>query len=290
MGKSVFERRDRRPFIKNIVLGIVGAALCVWGIVALFAVLNGERLKTEGNFTSSLPQDGPSSMEPETNPDPTAGTTTPTTDTAVSSSDTADSSNSGFAQENAAYFDDAVFIGDSRTEGLMLYGGMPEGTTFYASKGLNVNTAGTTKIQDGGESITIMEGLRRHAFKKVYVMLGVNELGWTSENVFIARYGDLLDGIREAVPDAVIYVQSILPVSQAKSDSSVYTNSRIQLYNNLIIQMCEEKQAVYLNVAEAVQDENGVLPDEATVDGVHLKPAYCVKWKDYIVTHTVSNE
>lgn len=135
-----------------------------------------------------------------------------------------------------------------------------------------------------------MEGLRRHAFKKVYVMLGVNELGWTSENVFIARYGDLLDGIREAVPDAVIYVQSILPVSQAKSDSSVYTNSRIQLYNNLIIQMCEEKQAVYLNVAEAVQDENGVLPDEATVDGVHLKPAYCVKWKDYIVTHTVSNE
>ena len=144
MGKSVFERRDRRPFIKNIVLGIVGAALCVWGIVALFAVLNGERLKTEGDF------------------------------------DTADSSNSGFAQENAAYFDDAVFIGDSRTEGLMLYGGMPEGTTFYASKGLNVNTAGTTKIQDGGESITIMEGLRRHAFKKVYVMLGVNELGWTS--------------------------------------------------------------------------------------------------------------
>ena len=119
-------------------------------------------------------------------------------------------------------------------------------------------------------------------------MLGVNELGWASENTFIARYGSLLDGIREAVPDAVIYVQSILPVSKEKSDSSVYTNSCIQLYNSLIVQMCEEKGAVYLNVAEAVQDESGALPAEATVDGIHLKRPYYEKWKDYIMTHTVS--
>ncbi len=77
----------------------------------------------------------------------------------------------------------------------MIYGKMPEGTTFYAVKGLNVNTAATAQIQDGEEQVTILEGLKRHAFKKVYVMLGVNELGWASENTFIARYGSLLDGI-----------------------------------------------------------------------------------------------
>ena len=79
-----------------------------------------------------------------------------------------------------------------------------------------------------------------------------------------------------------------VPVSKEKSDSSVYTNSRIQLYNSLIVQMCEEKGAVYLNVAEAVQDESGALPAEATVDGIHLKRPYYEKWKDYIMTHTVS--
>ena len=136
--------------------------------------------------------------------------------------------------------------------------------------------------------ITIPDAMKNQTFKKVYIMLGVNELGWASENTFIARYGSLLDGIREAVPDAVIYVQSILPVSKEKSDSSVYTNSRIQLYNSLIVQMCEEKGAVYLNVAEAVQDESGALPAEATVDGIHLKRPYYEKWKDYIMTHTVS--
>ncbi len=31
MGKSVFGREDRKPLVKNIVVGIIGAALCVWG-------------------------------------------------------------------------------------------------------------------------------------------------------------------------------------------------------------------------------------------------------------------
>ena len=283
MGKSVFGREDRKPLVKNIVVGIIGAALCVWGIVALFAVLNGDRLETAPG--SSLASDTQASSAPATDPPPTtASTTAATTGTAES----ADPPGSVPPEAGDAYFNDAVFIGDSRTEGLMIYGKMPEGTTFCAVKGLNVNTAATAQIQDGEEQVTILEGRKRHAFKKVYVMLGVNELGWASENTFIARYGSLLDGIREAVPDAVIYVQSILPVSKEKSDSSVYTNSRIQLYNSLIVQMCEEKGAVYLNVAEAVQDESGALPAEATVDGIHLKRPYYEKWKDYIMTHTVS--
>ena len=35
------------------------------------------------------------------------------------------------------------------------------------------------------------------------------------------------------------------------------------------------------------QDESGALPEEATVDGIHLKKDYCLKWTDYIRTHTV---
>lgn len=285
MGKSVFERGDRKPLIKNIVLGIVGAALCVWGIVALFAVLNGDRLEIDRDGASSLPSDLASSA-PATEPATTEPAPT-TTEASTSATEAPPPPSSDSQQTGDAYFDDAVFIGDSRTEGLMIYGKMPSGTTFYAVKGLNVNTAATAQVKDGEEQVTILEGLRRHSFKKVYIMLGINELGWESENTFITRYGVLLDEIRAAVPDAILYVQSILPVSKEKSDSSVYTNSRIQLYNNLIIQMCEEKQAVYLNVAEAVQDENGALPADATVDGIHFKRPYYEKWKDYILTHTM---
>ena len=37
-----------------------------------------------------------------------------------------------------SYFDDAVFIGDSRTVGMYEYGGLEETSTFYASTGLTV--------------------------------------------------------------------------------------------------------------------------------------------------------
>lgn len=66
MGKSVFGREDRKPLVKNIVVGIIGAALCVWGIVALFAVLNGDRLETAP--ASSLASDTQASSAPATDP------------------------------------------------------------------------------------------------------------------------------------------------------------------------------------------------------------------------------
>ena len=115
MGKSVFGREDRKPLVKNIVVGIIGAALCVWGIVALFAVLNGDRLETAP--ASSLASDTQASSAPATDPPPTtASTTAATTGTAES----ADPPGSVPPEAGDAYFNDAVFIGDSRTEGLMI--------------------------------------------------------------------------------------------------------------------------------------------------------------------------
>ena len=287
MGKSVFERGDRKPLIKNILVGVVGVGLCIWGIVALFAVLNGDKLQSG---TDSSAASRTESSDAATQPPETSAPTQPPTDPPASSSSSTPPTDPSSTQPEGVddqYFDDAVFIGDSRTQGLMLYGGLPGGTTFDAAKGVNVGTVGEATVKDGGEDVTIYEALKRHTFGKVYIMLGVNELGWASEKTFIARYGELLDEIRNSQPDAVLYVQSILPVSKTKSDSSIYTNSRIDLYNNLIKQMCEEKQAVYLDVAEAVRDESGALPEEATVDGIHLKKDYCLKWTDYIRTHTV---
>ncbi len=53
--------------------------------------------------------------------------------------------------------------------------------------------------------------------------------------------------------------------------------------------MAEEKQVYYLNVAEAVADDNGYLPEEASTDGVHLNKEYCAKWLDYLKSHTAEN-
>ena len=86
------------------------------------------------------------------------------------------------------YFDDAVFIGDSRTEGLILYTGLSN-ATVYANQGLMVDTVFTSPvIQMDGQRLSVVEALRRTEFKKVYIALGINETGWAYSNIFIEKY------------------------------------------------------------------------------------------------------
>ncbi len=61
-----------------------------------------------------------------------------------------------------------------------------------------------------------------------------------------------LDAIREQHPDADIYVQSILPVTASKEQTDPqFANSKIREYNDALLNMAQEKEYYYLNVAEA---------------------------------------
>lgn len=189
-----------------------------------------------------------------------------------------------------AYFDDAVFIGNSRTQGFMMYSGLSN-ATYYAAQGLMISNVSTDRlINQNGEKVTVTDALRNDpSFEKVYLMFGINELGWSNTDSFAQKYGDLVDIIRGINPDAVIYVQSIYPVSKAKSDSDqIYNMTRINTFNGLIRKMAEDKKVYYVNIAEALSDENGYLPAEAALDGVHLKKSYCEIWLTYLKNHTVS--
>ena len=46
----------------------------------------------------------------------------------------------------------------------------------------------------------------------------------------------------------------------------------------------------FYSVASALIDENGILPAEATVDGVHFTKAWYQKWLEYLMCHTVTPE
>lgn len=186
----------------------------------------------------------------------------------------------------AGWFRDAVFIGDSRTEGLQNYDGL-DGATYYAVKGLMVDTVYTkAAIREGSSKLTVMQALKRNRFRKVYVMLGVNELGWSSFATFVGDYGKMIDDIRKYEPGSEIYLQAILPVTAGKSASdNVYNNVRIKNSNDAIKKLAAAKKVRFLPVNEAVQDVTGALPAEATADGVHLNAAYSRKWCEYLKQH-----
>lgn len=188
-----------------------------------------------------------------------------------------------------SYFDDAVFIGDSRTEGLMLYTGLAD-TTSFAYKGLMVDTIFTSPLVNrDGKKLSVMDALEDTQFNKVYIMLGINETGWVYSDIFIDQYGKVIDAIKEINPDALIYIQLIFPVTDEVSATHEYiTNTKIYEYNERIKEMAEEKEAYYLNTAEAFSPYGSSLPDEASTDGIHLKKEYCDKWLEYLKTHIVA--
>ena len=164
-------------------------------------------------------------------------------------------------QSNPSYYDDALFIGDSRTQGFQMYAGL-NNATYYAEKGLTVSTVFTQpfieptddmQIPDGlvnGEEgrLTVAQALEYSGyFGKIYIMLGVNELGWPDTDAFIKYYKSLIELARQYHPDAYIYVQLILPVSKSKSDSDdIYNNTRITIFNSLIMEMCGDERVFYV--------------------------------------------
>lgn len=189
-----------------------------------------------------------------------------------------------------SYFDDAVFVGDSRTEGFGMYSGL-KNATFYSEKGLMVDTIFKDKaVKINGDKVTIIDALKSRSFGKVYIMLGVNELGWPYDSVFIEHYKKVIDAIKESQPQAVIYIQSIIHVSQEKDKNppSYINNKQINNRNKLIKEMAEEVGVNYLDINEVLTDNTGSLFADASTDGIHLNQKYCLVWKGYLVKHTIN--
>lgn len=191
--------------------------------------------------------------------------------------------------EDDEYFRDAVFIGDSRTEGFILNNGLTAKVKSFTHKGLTVDTIFTDKIINlNGNKVSIIDALKETSFSKVYIMLGINETGWIYSDLFIDKYKKVIDAVKDINPKCMIYIESIIPVTEKVSNEHQYiNNAKIKEYNSLIKEMAKEKGAYYLNVQEALVNANEVLPDEAATDGIHLNRKYCEKWMEYLKNHTI---
>lgn len=191
------------------------------------------------------------------------------------------------------YFDDALFIGDSRTVGLFEYGQIEDRAQFYAQTSLMIyevmeNPKAIVKTEDGKEFITVEEALSEKQFGKIYMMLGLNEMGFGTPESFGKAYGAVVSRIRELQPDAVIYIQSIMHVAGEKNQTDpVYNNTNIDLRNQPLMQLADNEHIFYLDINEALCDETGCLVSDWTFDQVHLKAAYYQVWKDYLLDHGI---
>lgn len=191
------------------------------------------------------------------------------------------------------YFDDAVFIGDSRMEGMEDYAGL-HNTTFFAKPGLTVYDLLDDKFikdADSGKKVSIGDMLKRHTYGKIYLMVGINELGTGGTDRFAQAYQDVLQKLRKWQPDAVIYVHSIMGVSPAKDKSDpVFNNTNIRDKNYAISKLTDGIHIFYFNIQQLFEDENHALAQELTFDDVHLYAKHYARWTDYLREHAVEEK
>lgn len=189
------------------------------------------------------------------------------------------------------YFADAVFIGDSRTVGMYEYGELEDTADFYASTGLTVYKLFDTpvvKVPGQRNKATIEEMLSQKKFGKIYLMIGINEMGTGTVDTFIREYEEAVAHLRELQPDAIIYIQGIMKVTEERSGQGDYINNRgIEERNERLSGLADNRQVFYLDVNPKICDETGGMESSYTFDGVHLKAQYISVWKDFLKEHAV---
>ncbi len=197
-----------------------------------------------------------------------------------------------FTQVDESYFEDALFIGDSRTVGMMEYGGFSDNTVFFAKTSLSIYDLFYEPVSltmADGTSKTLEELLCERSFGKIYIMLGINELGRGTTESFSEEYRSVLERIRELAPDSVLFLQAIMRVGQEKDASDpIFNNTNIQARNEALSQLADSHAIFWLDPNEVVCSPEGYLIPDYTSDQVHLKAQYYQLWKDYLMTRGIT--
>ncbi len=189
-----------------------------------------------------------------------------------------------------SYFEDAVFIGDSRMDGFRNFSGITKGS-FVTAVGMELENFYTdAQIATAQGNALVMDALKNINFSKVYMMLGTNELGAYDMDAVKESYRKVLSDIktRSASADPVVYVYSVIYVEEALVTTGDYVNNaNVDTINLKIMEMCKEEGYHYINLNEVLSDGSHSLISGAASDGIHLNQEYCRKWLDYTKTHYV---
>lgn len=214
------------------------------------------------------------SIENEGNPD--AGAPAPQTAAVL------EEESKSASDASADNFEDTLFIGDSRTVGLKEYADLGEADVF-ASSGMSVFKIFDTRVSVKGKGKPSLEELlTSKEYKRIYLMLGINELGYGFSRSS-GKYREVVGKIQSLQPHAVLYLEANLHVTKHKSDSDpVFQNAGIDKFNRYIKDMTDGSTMIYLDVNELFDDGTGSLAPEYTADDSHVLGKYYAAWAEWI--------
>lgn len=204
------------------------------------------------------------------------------------------------APVDPAWFRDAAFVGDSVSVMLDMYNtayGSLGTPAFFCSVSLSQSNAltypaGHERLPEypkgSGQRPALLDGIQASGASKIYLMLGMNCIANGVDRA-CQDLVTLANGILERNPNAAILIQSVTPMTadSPRADASL-NNETIAAFNDKVLAICQERGWYYINVAEALADENGYLRADYSGDkamGIHLNYDGAAAWADYLLTH-----
>lgn len=208
------------------------------------------------------------------------------------------------AKADASYLDDTVFIGDSVSLKLKNYvtakrkteAGFFGKAQFLAAGSMGSGNAlkplGSSSIHPSynGKKALLEDNVAAMSAKKVYIMLGANDLALYGIDGSAENMSKLIAKIKAKSPNVKIFVQSATPIIKEQQMTNL-NNPNLAAYDAKLSELCKKNGFYYIDVASVMRDSEGNLKPDYCSDpndlGIHFTDKACQVWIDYILTHTV---
>ncbi len=184
------------------------------------------------------------------------------------------------------FFADAAIIGDSITYNLMVHEtktGLLGHPLFLARKNIGVFNFVTHRINlyYQGAEYYVEDAIAASKVKKVFFLLGMNDLGYQTPQECAERYGVLIDRVQKKNPDVEIYIQTCLPWYTASPFSQL--NEDVDKFNELVTEVAGEKGCRMIDLAAYIENHGNGMAKAYTLDyGAHLNYEGSVAWMNLL--------
>ena len=216
---------------------------------------------------------------------PTEGTTSNTQPSGTTASGPREPVKDAPTQQtvDSSFFDDAVFVGDSISLKLSYYAGSSGelGKAKFlvrGSYGVGNEVTGAFYLTYQGQEMKLTDALAQIGAKKLFIMLGMNDIGLYGIDGTIANWGTMLSSIREKNPDIQIFIQSMTPVWTGGEKGSL-KNPNVDSYNVKLKAFAQSNGCKFIDVAPYMKDSTGGLATRFCSDNyVHLSDEGAQRW------------
>ena len=183
---------------------------------------------------------------------------------------------------DAAFFDDAVIVGDSISMTLFrCHNGMLGNAQFLVQGSYSLHNAvydSAAMNYRGHLYKNLEDAIAATGARKVFIMLGVNDLGLFGVDKTMDFYRMMIESIQSTCPNTQIYIQSMTPVWTG-AEGRLLTNYNIHLVNYRLRLLTQEYGCGFIDIASYMQDFTGGLATAYTSDRyVHLSEAGVKVW------------